>query len=137
MVLAAILLFAMLAAARAEEPRLAVPEQLMEWKLENRVEPHYPDRARRFRITGQVRFAAVIAKDGSVRSLHLISGHPLLVPAALKAAKQWVYRPTLHKGEPIEVVTRITIEFRLPPPPSPDPLVRCFQRSAAGGPVPA
>lgn len=122
---------AAVAPVRAEEPRLAVPEEVMRWRLERRVEPRYPEMARRLGITGSVRFAAVVAKDGSVRALHLISGHPLLVPAALKAAKQWVFRPTLHRGAPIEVVTHITIEFRLPPPPAPSTLMRCAGRAVA------
>ena len=42
-----------------------------------------------------------------------ISGHPLLVPAALEAVKQWVYQPTLLNGEPVEVVTEIDVNFTL------------------------
>lgn len=125
MMLGTILLLAASLPVRIEEPRLAVPEQLMRWKIDKRVEPRYPDTARRLGIAGSVRFAAIIAKDGSVKSLYVISGHPLLVPAALKAAKQWVFRPTLHRGAPIEVVTHITIEFRLPRPPAPSRLLRC------------
>jgi TonB family protein len=136
MMLGTIILLLASLPVRIEEPPLAVPEQLMRWKLDKRVEPHYPDAARRLGITGSVRFAAVIARDGSVKSLYLISGHPFLVPAALKAAKQWVFRPTLHRGAPIEVVTHITIEFRLPAPASPNPLMRCaVRRSAAFWPA--
>ncbi len=130
MVLEAIVLLAALGPARLEEPRLSVPEQLMRWKIDKRVEPHYPETARRLGVTGSVRFAAVIAKDGSVKSLYLISGHPLLVPAALKAAKQWVFRPVLHRGAPIEVVTHITIEFRLPTPAAPNSLLSAGRPAA-------
>jgi TonB family protein len=131
MMLGAVVVLAALLPARIEEPRLAVPEQLMRWRVEKRVEPRYPDVARRLGIAGSVRFAAVIGRDGSVKTLHLISGHPFLVPAALKAAKQWVFRPLLHRGEPIEVVTSITIEFRLPAAPARTPLIRAAARASS------
>ena len=51
-----------------------------------------------------VQLNAIIAKDGTIQNLKVISGHPLLVPAALEAVKQWVYQPTLLNGEPVEVV---------------------------------
>lgn len=135
-VLGTLAVLAGLLPARIDEPRLLVPEQLMRLRIERRVEPRYPDTARRLGITGSVRFAAVVARDGSVKSLHLISGHPLLVPAALKAAKQWVFRPMLHRGAPIEVVTHITIEFHRRRPASTGPLLRCAGRAAAPvGPI--
>jgi protein TonB len=61
-----------------------------------------------------VKLAAVIDKDGKVQNLQVISGHPLLIPAAIEAAKQWLYRPTLLNGEPVEVQTPIEVEFKLP-----------------------
>jgi protein TonB len=56
---------------------------------------------------------AVISKDGSIESLHVVSGHPLLNQAALDAVKQWRYRPTLLNGEPVEVITTVTVTFNL------------------------
>jgi protein TonB len=56
---------------------------------------------------------AEISKDGSVQSLRVISGHPLLNQAALDAVRQWKYRPTLLNGEPVEVLTTITVTFTL------------------------
>ena len=50
-----------------------------------------------------VKLSAIISKDGTIQDLEVISGHPLLVPAALEAVKQWVYQPTLLNGEPVEV----------------------------------
>jgi len=73
----------------------------------------YPPLAKAARIQGAVRFNAVIAKDGRIQRLDLVSGHPLLVPAALEAVKQWVYRPTFVHGEPVEVETQIEIKFVL------------------------
>ncbi len=62
---------------------------------------------------GVVRFTAIISKDGTIQSLQLISGHPLLTPSAMEAVKQWVYQPTLLNGEPVEVVTQIDVNFTL------------------------
>ncbi|PYV83006.1 MAG: hypothetical protein DMG05_27055 [Acidobacteria bacterium] len=66
-------------------------------------------------IEGAVLLEAVIAKSGSVENLRLMSrgAHPFLVKAAMEAVKQWRYQPTLLNGEPIEVVTTITVDFRL------------------------
>jgi protein TonB len=60
-----------------------------------------------------VQLHAVIARNGSIESLEALSGHPLLVKAALDAVRQWRYRPTLLSGEPVEVETYITVHFVL------------------------
>ena len=84
--------------------------------LVTRVNPEYPKVAKDARVQGTVRFTAQLNKDGNVKTLELISGHPLLVQAAMEAAKQWVYKPTLLNGEPVEVRTPIEINFSLDPP---------------------
>ena len=56
---------------------------------------------------------AVISKEGSIESLRVVTGHPLLNQAALDAVKQWKYRPTLLNGEPVEVITTVTVTFNL------------------------
>jgi protein TonB len=81
--------------------------------LVKRVTPVYPPLAKSAHIQGMVRFTALIAKDGTVRNLQLISGPPLLVQAATEAVKHWVYRPTLLNGEPTEVLTQIDVNFTL------------------------
>ena len=60
-----------------------------------------------------VRLNAIIGKDGTIQNLQVASGHPLLVPSALEAVKQWVYKPTLLNGEPVEVITQIDVNFTL------------------------
>ncbi len=90
-----------------------VPEAVQERKLVVRVEPDYPPAAKRHRITGEVRLAAKIAADGHVADLRVLSGHPLLVKAALKAVNQWKYKPTEINGQRVEVSTTITIRFEL------------------------
>lgn len=85
---------------------------LSEAQLVNRVEPVYPHLAAIAGIQGQVKLHAIIARDGSIQSLNAISGHPLLVRAALDAVGQWRYRPYYLNGEAVEVETFITVNFR-------------------------
>jgi protein TonB len=82
-------------------------------KLMNKVQPMYPPLARQTRISGTVRLHAIIGKNGSVEQLEVMSGHPLLVQAALDAVKQWKYQPTTLNGEPVEVDTTIDVIFSL------------------------
>ena len=85
--------------------------------------PVYPPLAKQARLQGTVRFQVVIAKDGTVKNLQLESGHPLLVGSAQDAVKQWVYRPTLLNGEPVEVLTTVDVNYTLSdtPPPTQTP----------------
>src|SRR5262249_22461641 len=79
--------------------------------LINRVEPQYPRMAVIIKLHGDVKLHAVIAKDGSIQSLSVISGHPMLAQAAVEAVKQWRYRPYILNGEAVEVDTFITVNF--------------------------
>ena len=82
-------------------------------KLINRVQPIYPALARQTGIQGVVKLHAILGKDGNVQQLQVISGHPLLVQAALDAVRQWIYEPTLLEGKPVEVDTEIDVFFQL------------------------
>jgi len=82
-------------------------------RIVNRVQPIYPPLARQTRISGTVRLHAIIGKDGTIQSLEVISGHPLLQQAALDAVRQWRYQPTLLNGEPVDVDTTIDVIFSL------------------------
>lgn len=82
-------------------------------RLLHRVEPIYPTPARIARISGTVELTGVIATDGRIRELRVVSGHPFLAQAALEAVRQWVYEPTVLNGEPVEVVAPITVHFHL------------------------
>jgi len=77
------------------------------------VPPVYPPEAKQARVQGIVELQATIGTDGHVIDLKVVRGHPLLVQAALDAVKQWVYRPTLLNGQPVEVVTTIQVNFTL------------------------
>lgn len=93
--------------------RIRVGGQVQTAKLINKVQPIYPPLAKQARIQGTVRLQAIIAKDGGIVELQVLSGHPLLVQAALDAVRQWRYHPTLLNGEPVEVVTTIDVVFTL------------------------
>jgi protein TonB len=82
-------------------------------KLDHQTQPLYPILAQQAGIQGVVVLHAVIDDDGNVSELQVVSGHPLLVQAALTAVKQWRYQPTLLNGEPVEVETTITVSFVL------------------------
>jgi protein TonB len=75
--------------------------------------PVYPPLARQARIQGTVVLSAIIDKEGKVAQLSVVSGHPLLVQAALDAVKQWRYKPTLLNGDAVEVDTTISVTFTM------------------------
>ena len=79
--------------------------------LINRTEPIYPDMAKRTGAVGRVVLQATIGKDGHVKAVRVISGHPMLQNAAMDAVMQWIYRPTLLNGQPVETETQITLNF--------------------------
>ncbi len=93
--------------------RIRVGGNVQQAMLISQPKPVYPPLARQARISGVVRFNAIIGTDGRIQNLTLVQGHPLLVPSAQEAVKQWVYKPTLLNGEPVEVVTQIDVNFTL------------------------
>jgi protein TonB len=93
--------------------RIRVGGNVQAANLVKKVTPMYPPLAKQARVQGTVRFTAIIGRDGAIQNLQLVSGHPLLVPAATEAVKQWVYRPTMLNGEPVEVITQIDVNFTL------------------------
>ncbi|HYM76609.1 MAG TPA: TonB family protein [Candidatus Dormibacteraeota bacterium] len=100
-------------------PKVATPQRVRvssgvsQGLLVRRVNPTYPPLARQARIQGVVVLQAQISKDGSIENLQLISGHPMLAPAAIEAVKQWKYKPYLLNGEPVEVDTQVQVNFTL------------------------
>jgi protein TonB len=97
----------------ATPQRIRVGGNVQSARLVRQPRPVYPPLAKQARISGVVKLGAIISKDGTIQHLEVISGHPLLVPAALEAVKQWVYQPTLLNGEPVEVQTQIDVNFTL------------------------
>jgi periplasmic protein TonB len=86
---------------------------MSEGDLVHKVLPTYPPMARAARIQGPVVLQAVISKQGMIENLRVLSGHPMLVPAAIEAVRQWRYRPYILNNEPVEVETQITVNFFL------------------------
>src|SRR5262249_2667079 len=87
--------------------KLRVSSGVAEGMLIRQVRPQYPTAARMARVEGRGVLRAVIGKDGAVQDLRVISGHPLLVGAAIDAAAQWHYKPYYLNQEPVEVETQI------------------------------
>jgi protein TonB len=86
---------------------------MMEGNLIHRVQPDYPSLARQARIQGVVVLRAVISREGRIENLQVLSGHPMLVPAAMEAVRQWRYRPYVLNDQPVEVETQVTVNFVL------------------------
>jgi len=95
---------------------LRVSEGVQLAKLVHRVMPVYPPLAKSAHISGVVHLVGIISKDGTIRDLKVISGHPLLTKAALDAVSQWVYKPTLLSNEAVEVIAPIDVNFTLSQP---------------------
>ncbi|HXA49362.1 MAG TPA: TonB family protein [Candidatus Acidoferrum sp.] len=74
-------------------------------------DPEYPKLARQTGARGQVKLTATVGKDGHVKSVKVISGHPMLQAAAVEAVKQWIYKPTLLNGQAVETDTDIVLNF--------------------------
>ena len=97
----------------ATPQRVRVSQGVSTGLLVRKVNPTYPPLARQARIAGTVVLQAEISKTGDIQNLHLISGHPMLAPAAIEAVKQWKYKPYLLNGEPVEVETTVQVNFTL------------------------
>ena len=93
--------------------RIRVGGNVQKARLLNQPRPTYPALARQARISGMVRLEAVIAKDGTIQQLRVVSGHPLLVQSALSAVRRWRYQPTNLNGVAVEVSTTIEVIFSL------------------------
>lgn len=102
-----------LAAAPPDHPQVVRVHRMPEAKILRQVMPQYPPEAVDARVQGVVKIRVMIGKDGHTERIRLISGHPLLAPAALQAVRQWTYEPTEVNGSPVHVVTEIDIPFNL------------------------
>jgi len=99
--------------ASVAEQRVSVAPPISQALLLTKVVPMYPPLARQARIQGEVVLDAIISRDGTVERLTVLSGHPMLVPAAIDAVKQWRYRPYVVAGRPVPIETHVTVNFSL------------------------
>jgi protein TonB len=118
MVTVGVVLFAsagsIFAQAPAQAPnRIRVGGQVMRAQLIHQVDPTYPREAKAAGVEGTVCLDVMIGKDGRVLNMKLLSGHPALAKAAMKAVSKWRYKPLLLKGVPVEVMTEVDINFKL------------------------
>jgi TonB family protein len=93
---------------------VSLSENLSQGLLLDKVQPSYPEQALKAGLQGAVVLQAWIGKDGSIRDLKLVDGSLLLGKAAVKAVKQWRYKPYLRNGVAVEAETYVTVNFRLP-----------------------
>ena len=96
-----------------QPPHLRVSSKVMEGNLLKHVDPVYLAMARVAKIQGEVRLQAGISKTGVIQNLRAISGHPILIQAAMDAVRQWKYKPFLLDGEPIEAEGVVIVDFEL------------------------
>jgi periplasmic protein TonB len=99
--------------ANVQPKTVRLSRGVTEGLLIQKITPNYPALARQMRIQGSVLLQAVISRNGTIENLQIVSGHPMLVKAALDAVRQWRYRPYLLNNEPVEVETQITVNFTL------------------------
>lgn len=103
----------------APPPKVAAPQKLRvssgvaEGNKIHDVTPTYPQMARVAHIQGDVLLQATISKTGVIENLRGVSGHPILIQAAMEAVKQWKYKPYILNGEPVEVETTIKVQFHM------------------------
>lgn len=95
--------------------RIRVSRQEMTGNLVHQVAPVYPAAAKRKGIHGKVVLRALVGKEGHVLSLQRVSGNPILAKAAIAAVRQWVYRPTVVHGKPVDVHLTVTVNFARTP----------------------
>lgn len=102
------------AVPKVEQPKkIRVSQGVIQGNAISQPRPIYPPLAKQARIQGAVVLHAVISKNGNIENLEVVSGHPMLVPAAINAVKQWRYKPYYLNGQPVEVETQITVNFSL------------------------
>jgi len=101
--------------AGALTTRIRVSEGVTQGLIITKVPPMYPDEAKTTKVQGSVVLQAIVGTDGSVQSLRIVdSPSDLLGQAAIEAVRQWKYRPYILNGNPIEVETKITVNFTMP-----------------------
>ncbi len=93
--------------------RVRVSQGVSEGLLTHKVMPEYPAVAKQARVQGQVLLQALISKDGKIENVQVVSGPPMLAQAAVNAVRQWRYKPYMLNGQPTEVETMITVNFKL------------------------
>lgn len=93
--------------------RVRVSQKVAEQLVKRKVPPHYPDEARAEHVEGSVLMQVDIDREGNVEKAILISGHPLLAPAAIEAVQKWKYKAFRLNEQPFPIQTQVLINFTL------------------------
>ena len=101
-------------AHRVTRPAILRMTQLDPAMLIHRVDPVYPTLPKQIHKEGRVELHAIIATDGSIKSLEVVGGDPMFYRSALDAVSQWHYRPTTLNGQAVEIDTHITVIYTMP-----------------------
>jgi periplasmic protein TonB len=102
------------ASAQPQQPKsVRVSQSVSNGLLIKKENPKYSGKAREQRIQGPVVLQVIVSPEGTITELTLVSGDPLLTPAAIKAVKKWKYKPYLLNGQPVEVETTVQVSFTL------------------------
>jgi TonB family protein len=102
------------AQAPPDKPKMVrVSQGVTQGLLLHKVAPHYPEDARRARLQGTVVLQATVNTRGHIVELRVISGHPRLIDETLKAVSQWLYKPYILNGEPVNFETQVTVNYTL------------------------
>ena len=97
----------------ASPQKLRIPSRVMQTNLLQKVQPTYPSMAKTARIQGTVVLEVTISKIGTIENLRVLSGPPMLYPAAIDAVRQWRYKPYMLNGEAVQVATTVNVVFTL------------------------
>jgi protein TonB len=101
-------------AQKAPQQMLRISQGVSQGLIVKKIQPVYPEQARQMRLQGTVELLANISHSGSISSVKQLSGDQVLGRAAIEAVRQWKYKPYYLNGEPVEVETQITVNFKLP-----------------------
>jgi len=93
--------------------RIKMSPPIVKTNLIEHPHPSYPEEAKRKKIQGRVRLGVVVAQDGSVEQVRVVSGNPLLTQAAMEAVRAWKYKPILLNGQAVEVETTVDVIFKI------------------------
>jgi TonB family protein len=104
--------------------RLRLPAHVSRAMVRSSAEPVYRQLARLYKVEGAVELEVLIGADGSVRRIWPLSGHAMLVASAVEAVSQWTFEPADCNGDPVEVMTTVTLEFSLGKTPAQAPAAR-------------
>jgi TonB family protein len=133
----ALMIFVVSAASQdAAQAPIQVPPNSVPTFLVRKVAPVYPPLARQARIQGTVVLRIAIDKEGAVRDPQIVSGHPMLSPAAIEAVKQWRYGWNISDDKPVEVETVVRVSFRMADGPEVHTALRSEQGSVPRERVP-